>query len=739
MHWVNNHLIARFLGTRSLMFLLWLWHHLSSVISLLYYPIYRVTKGIQVRALIFLICLGIVASLTTVSIDTCIFAIEDAHVRFGQITSHFHVNYLLFIAFSLFSAVFAVACVDLISRDSAGSGLPEMKSILSGNYMARYLTLRTMLGKSLGVIAGLGAGLSIGRLGPFVHLSSCIGNSMLKLRYFRKLRKREFEKISMLQAACASGVASCFGSPIGGVLFSIEVTASTYPVTNLWRCIVVTLFGSLFFFVWRRIGIIHTTQINLFSTDFPPYPYELHEMPLFIIVGMVCGCIGALLNHLLIKMIKLRKSVRLFNEHPYYLVCAVTLLTALVSFPLPLMRFSPNYSVNILFSMDDLPEMDYPLGTLTFIAIIKFVLTPISLALPIPAGVFAPVFSIGAFSGRLFGELVKRMLYSNTIPAYYAVVAASALSVGVTRAMSTIVVVSELTGQLSLMLPVILASVFAVGVANFFNENIYDLLLKVRGLPLLSDIVQEGESVKISAKDFMRTDLHYISAQDDTIEQVEDLIERNVHATYPVVENRESMVLLGSAKRKDLQIMLSNARMTVGSSVMMHHHHYPTNTMIPSSSSSMPSFRLRDEDDGDEDDEDRDRDRDRNSDDDDDEADKDDDNMKKEQEAEEQEMIEHNGGDDRERLNREQQQQQQHHVVSIYDAPPTIRLLSEDKNHEVIVRLDPAPLSTPALTPLPKIHFLFLMLRLSHAYVTHGGKLVGVIAKKDLILLAENA
>ena len=39
----------------------------------------------------------------------------------------------------------------------------------------------------------------------------------------------------MLAAACAVGVACCFGSPMGGVLFSIEVTAVFFAVRNYWR------------------------------------------------------------------------------------------------------------------------------------------------------------------------------------------------------------------------------------------------------------------------------------------------------------------------------------------------------------------------------------------------------------------------------------------------------------------------------------------------------------------------
>lgn len=57
----------------------------------------------------------------------------------------------------------------------------------------------------------------------------------MNLKFFRKLKRAEYERNSLLAAACASGIATAFGAPFGGVLFSIEVTSTYYPVKNLTR------------------------------------------------------------------------------------------------------------------------------------------------------------------------------------------------------------------------------------------------------------------------------------------------------------------------------------------------------------------------------------------------------------------------------------------------------------------------------------------------------------------------
>ena len=84
--------------------------------------------------------------------------------------------------------------------------------------------------KFLGLILAESAGLSIGKEGPFVHMTACIANLMLRTSLFRRLKQDGAKRLELLGAACAAGVASSFGATFGGVLFSIEVTSSYYFV-----------------------------------------------------------------------------------------------------------------------------------------------------------------------------------------------------------------------------------------------------------------------------------------------------------------------------------------------------------------------------------------------------------------------------------------------------------------------------------------------------------------------------
>lgn len=74
------------------------------------------------------------------------------------------------------------ATVGEISRDAEGSGIPEMKSILTGVNIYRYLSFRTTISKIVGLTSALAAGLSVGKEGPFVHLAGGVTHKLCDLK-----------------------------------------------------------------------------------------------------------------------------------------------------------------------------------------------------------------------------------------------------------------------------------------------------------------------------------------------------------------------------------------------------------------------------------------------------------------------------------------------------------------------------------------------------------------------------
>lgn len=120
----------------------------------------------------------------------------------------------------------------------------------------------------------------------------------------------------------------------------------------------------------------------------------------------------------------------------------------------------------------------------------KFIATALSVTLPLPVGLFTPVFLTGGVLGRVIGEIICKQstAFVNYAPWEYSVLAAAGLATGVTRAMSTAVIVYELAGQPHLRLPLSIVVVVAYFVGNRFSKTVYEVLIDTNGTPYMHEV-----------------------------------------------------------------------------------------------------------------------------------------------------------------------------------------------------------------------------------------------------------
>ena len=112
---------------------------------------------------------------------------------------------------------------------AAGSGIPEIKTILSGFVIPHFLDFKVLFVKAVGAVFAVATGMCLGKEGPFVHISTCVAY-LVGMR-FPKYRDNGRKLRELLSAGCSSGLSVAFGAPIGGVLFSYEVRSQTfYPL-----------------------------------------------------------------------------------------------------------------------------------------------------------------------------------------------------------------------------------------------------------------------------------------------------------------------------------------------------------------------------------------------------------------------------------------------------------------------------------------------------------------------------
>ncbi|KAK7162832.1 hypothetical protein R3I93_007006 [Phoxinus phoxinus] len=167
--------------------------------------------------------------------------------------------------------------------------------------------------------------------------------------------------------------------------------------------------------------------------------------------------------------------------------------------------------------------------------------------------------------GRLVGESMAAFFpdgihADNTVypivPGGYAVVGAAALSGAVTHTVSTAVIVFELTGQISHILPVMIAVILANAVAQSLQPSLYDSIIRIQKLPYLPELGWGQEKYNIRVEDIMVRDVRYITLSSSYRDLQEALVTGQLK-TLALVESKESMILLGSIERSQLQSLLS--------------------------------------------------------------------------------------------------------------------------------------------------------------------------------------
>lgn len=87
----------------------------------------------------------------------------------------FIISYLFYIIWALIFAALSASLVRMFAPYACGSGIPEIKTILSGFIIRGYLGKWTLIIKSVGLILSVSSGLSLGKEGPMVHIASCLG------------------------------------------------------------------------------------------------------------------------------------------------------------------------------------------------------------------------------------------------------------------------------------------------------------------------------------------------------------------------------------------------------------------------------------------------------------------------------------------------------------------------------------------------------------------------------------
>ncbi|KAK7736303.1 chloride channel [Cytospora paraplurivora] len=322
-----------------------------------------------------------------------------------------------------------------------------------------------------------------------------------------------------------------------------------------------------------------------YSTDWHGF-----ETGPFVILGLLGGIYGGLFIKLNMKVASWRKSHD-WLPGPITQVAIVGLFTALVNYPNLYMRAQSSELVSNLFSECSRSQEDQfglckigaaTAGTvvlLVFASILGFFLAAVTFGLQIPAGIILPSMAIGALFGRAVGIIMEIWVHKHPAfilfgqcepdipcinPSTYAIIGAAATLAGVTRmTVSIVVIMFELTGALTYVLPIMIAVMISKWVGDAFSRRgIYESWIHFNQYPFLDNSDENVAAIPdISAGQIMTRieDLVVLTATGHTIASLAGVLETQPYRGFPVVSDPREAVLLGYISRAELSYNLATA------------------------------------------------------------------------------------------------------------------------------------------------------------------------------------
>lgn len=222
--------------------------------------------------------------------------------------------------------VFSEENAPMVYYSAAGSGVAEVRVILSGFVLHGFLGLKTLIIKMVALILSVSSGLSLGKEGPYVHIAACVGN--IACRLFSKYDRNDAKRREVLSAAAAAGVAVAFGAPLGGVLFGLEEVAYFFPAKTLFRSFFCCIVAALSLKFLNPYG---THKIVMFQVRYL-IDWQFFELGSFILVGVLGGALGALFIKASKYWAQSFRRLNVIKTYPIFEVLLVALITGLMSY-----------------------------------------------------------------------------------------------------------------------------------------------------------------------------------------------------------------------------------------------------------------------------------------------------------------------------------------------------------------------------------------------------------------------
>lgn len=354
--------------------------------------------------------------------------------------------------------------VHKFAPEARGHGVPEVMYAVAER--GGRIPVQVSAVKALASALTIGSGGSVGREGPIVQIGSALGSTLGRVTRLPESRLRV-----LVACGAAGGIAATFNAPLAGPFFAMELILRDFAAESFGAVVLASVTASV-------VG--RAAFGNVPFLDLPPFTLrDPVEYLLFVVLGVVVGACGVLFTRILYRIEDFCDWVWRGPEWLRPAVGGLFLGGLLLVLP---QMYGVGYPV-----LQNAVEGKYVVGFLLVLLMGKIVATSLTIGIGGSGGVFAPSLFIGAMGGTAFGIVVHAWLPSLTAsPGVYGLIGMGAAFAGAARApITAVIVLFELTGQYTIILPMLTAIVIATATSRALSrDTIYTLKLRRRGVDL---------------------------------------------------------------------------------------------------------------------------------------------------------------------------------------------------------------------------------------------------------------
>ena len=408
---------------------------------------------------------GTLAGLVGVAFEKSVNWVQNLRIgALVEVADHWFLVWPLAFILSALLAMVGYFLVRRFAPEAGGSGIPEIEGALEELRPVRWW--RVLPVKFIGGMGTLGAGMVLGREGPMVQLGGNLGRMVVDVFRMRSPEARH----TLLATGAAAGLSAAFNAPLAGILFIIEEMRPQfrYNLISIKAVFTGVIMATIVFRIFN--GDEAVIEVGKLSNA------PVNTLWLYLILGMIFGCIGPLFNTLVLRTQDMFQRIHGGNIKKWVLIggliggsCGVLGL------------IQPTASGGGFNLIPIAAAGNFSVGLLLFIFIARVITTLLCFSSGAPGGIFAPMLALGTLLGTAFG-----MAATPLFPAYhldagtFAIAGMGALLAASVRAPLTgIVLVLEMTDNYQLILPMIITCLGATLLAQFLG-----------GKPLYSTILQ---------------------------------------------------------------------------------------------------------------------------------------------------------------------------------------------------------------------------------------------------------